>query len=204
MTLRVIGAGLGRTGTMSLKVALEKLLGGRCYHMVEVFSRPDDIPLWHDVVRGGSTGWDAFFEDYVATVDLPGCVFWRELGDAYPDALILLSSRDDAEAWFRSVDDTAFEALRRDPPKGLEAWHAMATDLARIGFTENFSDRDEAIAAYRRWNDEVRAETDPARLIDWRPQDGWGPLCVALGVSVPDEPFPHLNTTSDFRARAGW
>ena len=108
--MRLVGAGLGRTGTMSLKLALEQLLEGRCYHMMEVFGRPDDIPVWHRAVRGEYPDWAAFLRDYDAAVDWPVAAFWRELADAFPDAPVLLSTRRDADAWWTSASETIFRA----------------------------------------------------------------------------------------------
>src|ERR1700756_2132881 len=112
MTLRVVGAGLGRPGTLSLKLALEQLLGGRCYHMIETFERPDDGPVWIAAHAGEAVDWDAFLAEYVATVDWPGCDFWEPLAAANPDALVLLSVRDSAAAWWKSASATIFEALQ--------------------------------------------------------------------------------------------
>jgi Sulfotransferase domain len=126
MSLRMIGAGLGRTGTTSLKAALEQLLGGRCYHMVEVRARPDDAAVWGRAYQGEFPDWADFFDGYVATVDWPAAPFWPELSQAFPDAPILLSVRD-AESWWKSASSTIFVALatyfRPDAPTtGGRAW----------------------------------------------------------------------------------
>ncbi len=199
MSLRVIGAGVGRTGTTSLKLALEHLLGGACYHMYEVFQHPDHIPRWHAIVRGGQPDWNAFYDGYVATVDWPGAAFWRPLHEAYPDALVLLSVRDDPASWFRSVDATINELMMRRPQRNARAWHAMATELLATTFTAVPFDERSATAAYERHNGEVRATVSAERLLEWRVSDGWRPLCERLGLPVPDEPFPHLNTVDDYR-----
>jgi hypothetical protein len=204
MTLRVVGAGLGRTGTHSLQLGLQRLLGGRCYHMLEVFGRPADIPVWHAAARGTAPDWISFLADYDAAVDWPAAAFWSELADTFPDAMVLLSVRDDADAWWRSASRTIFEAIPRlaeDPTIGAQP--AMITDLLASRFTPNWQDEREAKAAYIRHNETVRTSVDPERLVEWRPADGWEPICVALGLPVPDEPFPHVNTTEDFRAMIG-
>src|SRR5512139_2619631 len=105
MGLRIVGAGLGRTGTLSLKLALEKLLGAPCYHMLEVFAHPEHIAVWHTAAQGRPTDWPALFRGYAATVDWPGASFYRELMDAYPDAIVLLSTRD-PDSWWRSASAT--------------------------------------------------------------------------------------------------
>ena len=113
MTFRVVGAGLGRTGTHSLKLALEQLLGGPCYHMSETFGRPADIPVWHAAANGQMPDWPTFLADYTATVDWPACAFWRPLADEYPDAIVLLSTRSSA--------GRVVEERRRHHLQGVEA-----------------------------------------------------------------------------------
>ena len=206
MPLRVVGAGLGRTGTHSLKLALEQLLGGPCYHMMETFGRPDDIPVWHAAINGDPPDWSEFLDEYIATVDWPAAAFWRELADENPDAVVLLSSRSSADAWWTSANDTIFQISQRDvPPEAdiFRAQMAMATDMLTKTFTTNWTDEAEAERAYDAHNAAVRATVDPARLVDWHPGDGWDPICAALSLPVPDEPFPHVNSTADFRAMAG-
>jgi hypothetical protein len=201
MTLRVVGAGLGRTGTHSLKIALEQLLGGPCYHMTEVFGRPDDVPRWQRALDGDPGPWEDIFGGYSAGVDWPESAFWKPLSEAYPDAIILLSTRSSSDAWYASANDTIFEILRRG---GIEdpAWNRMLTDMLSK-FTPDLNDADAVKAAYERHNADVRATAAPERLVDWRPSDGWEPICTALGVAVPDTPFPHVNTTDEFRAMTG-
>src|SRR4051794_39951115 len=111
MTLHVVGAGVGRTGTESLKVALERLLGGTCYHMLEVLPHPEAHQHWAAAASGNMPDWDVVFEGYTAAVDWPAAAFWPEISAAYPEALVLLSVRDSAEHWFRSASDTIFQAM---------------------------------------------------------------------------------------------
>jgi hypothetical protein len=207
MALRVVGAGLGRTGTASLQLALQQLLGGRCYHMGETFGRPDDIPVWHAAVKGSPPDWNAFLAEFVATVDWPACAFWRELSDANPDAIVLLSTRSSADAWWKSANDTIFQVSNRKPqpddPEFVGAQLAMAHDMFSLTFTPNWEDEAAAKRAYEEHNANVRAGVDPARLLEWQPGDGWEPICAALHVPVPTDPFPHVNTTADFRAMIG-
>lgn len=206
MTIQVIGAGLGRTGTLSLKVALEQLLGGPCYHMVELFKHPEHVEVWEQALDGQLPDWDVFFADYRATVDWTGAAFFAELADAYPDAIVLLSTRD-ADEWWRSVRDTTFEQLqsrvdRSDPwERAMAPAREFTIRLLTTRFTPNWSDEDTAKGAFERHNAAVRAAVPPGRLVEWRPGDGWSPICAALGRPVPLDPFPHVNTTADFRAR---
>jgi hypothetical protein len=194
MGLRVVGAGLGRTGTMSLKLALERLLGAPCYHMAEVFAHPEHIPLWHAAARGEAVDWRGLFDGYAAAVDWPVGSFWPEVSAAFPDALILLSTRS-AESWWESASRTIFPISAK---AAGTPWHEMWMELARSRFTPRLDDRDAAVAAYERHNADVRARAPHARLLEWTARDGWAPLCRALGVAVPDEPFPHANSTEEF------
>ena len=207
MTMRVIGSGLGRTGTKSLKEALEILLGAPCYHMMECFQRPDDPPVWERAMTGGTVDWDALLEGYTAAVDWPAAACWKELAGAYPDAIILHSERP-ADAWFRSADRTIFEGFKKpriewDPP-GTNAWWDMAIAMFEQRFTPDFLDRDAAMAAVDAWNADVRATAPADRLVVWETGAGWEPICTALDVPVPDQPFPHTNSTAEFRERAGY
>jgi hypothetical protein len=204
MGLQVVGAGLGRTGTHSLQLALQQLLGGRCYHMVEVFTRPDDIPIWHAAVNGDQPDWNEFLADYNAAVDWPACAFWREISAANPDAVVLLSSRD-TDGWWKSAINTIFAVSDR-PPTGdpqFDAQRSMAHDMFANTFTPNWQDEKEAKRAFEAHNAEVRASVPADRLIDYQPGDGWKPICDKLGLPIPSEPFPHVNSTEDFRAMLG-
>lgn len=196
MSLKVIGAGLGRTGTSSLKLALEMLLGGRCYHMMEIFPRPDDIAVWHAAARDEAVNWDALLGEFTATIDWPACAFWEILSARHPDALILLSTRPAAE-WWKSATETIFPAMQRES----NDWRRMVDAvLARDGFTD-ITDRARCIAAYDAWNARVRARAPATRLLEWQAGDGWAPLCAALDLPVPDAPFPHANSAAEFKAR---
>ncbi len=205
MNLRVVGAGLGRTGTHSLKIAFEQLLGGPCYHMLEVLGRPDQRDAWAAAARGDEIDWASFLADYRATVDWPAAAFWKELSGASPDAVIVLSVRD-SDAWWKSASETIFAVLERGAPpddEGAVDELAMITTLMEKRFTPDWRDRDSAIAAYNAHNDRVRAEAPAAQLVEWRPGDGWAPLCAALGLEEPPMPFPHVNTTDEFRTMTG-
>lgn len=202
MGLKVVGAGLGRTGTHSLKIALEQLLGGTCYHMVEVFPRPEHVPLWHAAILGQQPDWEGMLEGFTATVDWPAAAVWEDLHRAFPDSVVLLSLRDDPAAWWRSFSQTILQVMQRGPAQPEDAWYAMSVDMLRR-FTPDYADEGAAMAAYEDHNQAVRDSVEPGRLIEWRPRDGWGPICRGLGIAEPDEPFPHVNTTDDFKAMAG-
>ena len=198
--LRVVGAGLPRTGTHSLKDGLELLLGGRCYHMAEVFQHPEDVPVWQAVVRDDELDWSSFPPDCVAAVDWPASVFWRELANANPDAVIVLSTRASAAQWWESADATIFPVMRKDSYPEYEEWLAMAKGLMLHEIGEDWDDRAVAEAFYERHNAAVRRDAPADRLLEWRATDGWEPLCAALGLPVPEEPFPHVNTRAEWNA----
>lgn len=200
MALRVVGAGLGRTGTHSLQLALELLLGEPCYHMVEVRGRPGHVDAWRRACEGDVPDWDELFGGYAAAVDWPMATFWAEIAAAFPDAIILHSTRSDAETWFTSASKTILRPRDRDPGDPFtKMWEAVASRT----FDGHETDRDVAIAGYERHNKHVIATAPPERLVAYQPGDGWAPLCRALGRPIPDDPFPHTNTTAEFRQRAG-
>lgn len=202
MSLRVVGAGVGRTGTHSLKLALEQLLGGPCHHMLEVLGNPEgQVPGWTDAIEGRPVDWDTLLDGYKAIVDWPGGAFWRELLAANPDALVLLSVRD-PEAWYRSATDTIFNTFDMAPP-GAGDWMNTVRKLLHDRFSDDFTNKDAMIDAFNRHNEAVRKEAPSAQLLEWTPSDGWEPICDRLGIPVPAEPFPVTNTTDDFRAMLG-
>lgn len=196
MSIKVVGAGLGRTGTMSLKLALERLLAAPCYHMAEVFQHPEHVPLWHQAVRGNMPDWAAMLAGYAAVVDWPAASFYAELSAAYPEAVVVLSLRD-AESWWRSASATIFPATNKI---GSDV-RAMMLDLFGARFTSLLTDRQACIAAYEKHVATVRQTVPAGRLVEWQPSDGWAPLCAALRIPVPDEAFPHENSTDAFKSR---
>ncbi len=211
MGLRVVGAGVGRTGTASLKLALERLLEAPCYNANELGTRHlDHVPLWHEAVRGREPDWDDIYRGYTATVDWPGASFWRELHRAYPNSLVLLSTRATTNEWFRSANATIIEFTRQMGEQEvakwtpeMQAWYSMILDVFETRFTPAPFDEQLAKQAYERHNAEVRAEVPVNRLLEWHPGDGWAPLCERLGVPVPDEPFPNINRTDTWREAMG-
>ena len=201
MSLKVVGAGVGRTGTNSLKLAFEQLLGGRCHHMYEVIEHPDQIPQWTDAIEGRPVDWSTLLAGYSALVDWPGASLWPELTAAYPEALVVLSVRD-PEAWYRSASNSIFLILETAPPE-LRPWFETVVGLLRERFCDQLDQPTAMMDAFERHNAAVRAAIPPARLLEWTPTDGWEPLCERLGLAVPDEPFPVTNTLNDWRGRFG-
>jgi hypothetical protein len=206
MALKIIGAGFGRTGTHSLKLALETLGFAPCYHMVEVFTHPGHSGQWEAIARGGKPDWDALLGGYKAGVDWPVCHFWRELAQAYPNAKIILTERD-AEGWYRSIADTIFEFIGRgtaDQTDPMRLAQASVADFVAFGVEQAFGnriDKQHVIDVYRRHNETVKREAPKDRLLVYDVPQGWKPLCDFLGVAVPDVPFPKVNTTEEFRNR---
>ena len=195
MALQVIGAGLGRTGTLSLKLALEHIGIGPCYHMTELMAQASRrLPPWFGVIQG-APDWDAIFDGFVATVDYPTCTYWRELAEFYPEAKVVLSMRS-AESWYQSIRSTIFS------PQAIDQLLASPIREFFMGavfgsFVEHLDDRDTMIAYYNRWNAEVIAGLPPERLLVHEAKQGWEPLCRFLGVPVPAEPYPRVNSKED-------
>ena len=201
MALTVIGAGFPRTGTASLKAALEELGLGRCYHMSEVFDKPDHWTCWSDAADGKPVDWDFVFEGYGATTDAPACLFYKSIAEHYPDAKVLLSVRD-ADRWFESTQTTILSPLIAQRFANLPP--AMVTMLHKIGWHPDdpeTHDRDYMVGRMTAHNEEVKRTIAPDRLLIFNPADGWAPLCAFLDLPVPDTPFPHVNSSEEFRER---
>lgn len=204
MVMQVIGAGFGRTGTMSLKLALEELGFAPCYHMYEVFAHPGHAEIWHAAAKGAAADWRDFLKDYKAAVDWPVCHFWRELAETFPDAKILLTERDE-DAWYKSILQTIFDVMNRsdefanDPVRGPQM--RMARYVVKEKTFAGRTDRDSALAVYRAHNEAVKRAFPRERLLVYDVGEGWAPLCEFLGVAVPASPFPRTNSTEEFRAR---
>ncbi len=197
MGLKVIGSGLGRTGTKSMQTALNMLGVGPTHHMVEVFAHPESIPLW--VAAGqGKPDWDAIFDGYGAMVDYPGAAYWRELAAYYPDAKVLHTVRD-PDKWFDSTQATIFA-----PGSAVDAQEGPM-----VPFFESFMgalrhhlhDRAYMTDYFQRHTEAVKAAIPPERLLVFEVGEGWERLCRFLGVPVPSEPYPSENSTAEFQAR---
>jgi hypothetical protein len=204
MALKVIGAGFGRTGTLSLKTALEKLGFGPCYHMMEVFSRPQHVAMWHRLAFEHSMDWDLLFDGFRATVDWPAARWWREIVAHYPEAKVLLSVRD-PEAWYKSMTATIYQPMKSPAPADAPELVRLQTEMVRksiLGetFDHRFEDKAHAIEVFTRHTQEVRGAIESARLLVFDVREGWAPLCRFLEVPVPDEPFPRLNDTATTQA----
>jgi hypothetical protein len=213
--VKVIGVGFGRTGTMSLKAALERLGAGPCFHMIDLIVGEDRdrlIPKWASVADG-EADWQDVFEGWQATVDWPAAARWREICDAFPDAPVLLNVRE-FEPWYRSMENTIRaakvtppEQLQQDanrPPPNPLLWQVIDRLIWEGDFQGRFEDKDWVREMYDARIAEIKATIPPERLTVWElGVDGWEPLAAMLGVAVPDEPFPRLHDTAEFRSEFG-
>src|SRR5579864_5669016 len=194
MAIRVIGAGFGRTGTMSLKVALEDLGFGPCYHMLEVFGKPRAVELWQAAAEGKPVDWDELFAGYNAAVDWPVCAFYDQLMQVYPEAKVLLTVRS-PESWYESVMNTIYPISTRPVPADdpLTSDHRRMVDtlIWQGTFGGQVEDKQHAIAVYERHNRGVKERVPAGKLLVYEVKEGWEPLGRFLSVPVPaDKPFP--------------
>jgi hypothetical protein len=201
MPLEIIGPGFGRTGTNSLKIALEYLGFGPCHHMFEVRDNPELLPAWEAAARGEAVDWSEVFDRYRAQVDWPGARYWRELVRHFPKAKVVLTVRDPDE-WFDSVQTTIvpFVAARgkhASPHVNAIAEMAYRTIVPPI-FNDRMSEREYAIKIFKRHIAEVQAEIPAHRLLVFDLRDGWEPLCAFLEVDAPEIPFPRTNSSKEF------
>jgi hypothetical protein len=201
--LDVIGAGFGRTGTLSLKSALERLGFGPCHHMVELIENAEQISRWRRLADGETPEWDAVFRGYRSTADWPSVRFWRETTDHFPQAKVILTVRD-PRRWYESVAQTIHQAEAGPAPADpvMAQMRRVVHDLLWVGeFDGRFEDMDHAIEVFNEHNEAVRREISADRLLVFEVAQGWEPLCAFLDVPVPDEPFPRTNDRQEFADR---
>jgi hypothetical protein len=200
--MRLIGAGLGRTGTRSLKDALELVGFVPCYHMREIADHADHAQTWLAAARGQEVDFDTVLGGFAACVDWPACAFWRELMVTYPEAPVLLSVRPPGE-WLASFDATIRALLLRprNPDVPPVRWDMTREVIVERTFGGRIDDDAAVVDAYERHNAQVIAEVPSERLLVFNVSEGWGPLCRFLGCEVPGEPFPRGNETAAFQAR---
>lgn len=204
MGLKVIGAGFGRTGTLSLKLALERLGFVKCYHMFEVFQNPDHFALWRAAGRGEPTDWDVLFEGYQAAVDWPTCNFWEDQLQSYPDAKVILTERD-PDTWYESVMNTIYPSsleMRDSDDPAVQPGVCMAFELIWDGlFDGRMEDRAHVIACYEAHNQRVKDAVPTEQLLVLDPGEGWTSLCAFLNAPIPDDDYPNTNSTVEFHER---
>jgi hypothetical protein len=199
MALKVIGAGFGRTGTRSLKVALEELGFGRCYHMIEVMKNPDHFKYWAEIMEGGKADWEALFNGYQAATDWPVATYYRDLMAVYPDAKIILTVRD-PESWHVSIMNTLYQISRRFNkftriiPSVHQFLNAMEKAIWEGVFHNKVEDKAHAVKVFKDHIEEVKRMVPKERLLIFEARHGWEPLCAFLDVPVPvNKPYPHEN-----------
>ncbi|OZJ04038.1 hypothetical protein BZG36_03570 [Bifiguratus adelaidae] len=208
MTIEVFCTGFGRTGTNSIKEALE-ILGYPCFHILEIIEAGKDPQAWVDAAEGKKVDWDAYFEGYTAVCDWPAVTFYKELIDHYPNAKIIHSVRD-GEKWYESARNTIYEASTMRPsfpmslltPTRIEKLRQMTKKVIwERSFDNRFQDKQYAIRKMEEHTQNVLEYKGKENVLIFRVQDGWEPLCAFLGEPVPDVPFPHTNDTKMFRER---
>lgn len=195
--MKVVGTGLGRTGTKSMQTALNMLGVGPCHHMYEVFAHPESMALWVEAGKG-KPQWDLIFRDYQSVVDYPGAAFWREISAHYPDAKVLHTVRD-PDKWFESTQATIFAP---GSPVFSDGPHAEFFRTVIAPFHDHIHDREFMTAYFRKHTQEVLESIDPKRLLVFEVGEGWNRLCAFLGVPVPTEPYPSENSREAFAANA--
>lgn len=195
MTLAVIGAGMGRTGTYSLNLALELLGLGPCHHMADVNTSPEQKAQWRAAGRGELPDWDVAYTGYNSAVDWPTAHFWRELAAHFPMARIVLTTRD-PDAWYTSMTETIFKTMG---PGNDPASFGVAV-VGNVVFGGRLNDRAHALEVYAAHNAAVKAAIPPERLLVYDVREAWAPLCAFLGKPVPADPFPRTNSTGEFKA----
>lgn len=215
--MKMIGAGFGRTGTMSLKAALERLTGEPCFHMIDLIAgenKQADLANWIKIADGEPVDWTEVFDGWSATVDWPAASRWEEIAAAFPDAPVLLNVRD-FDGFYKSCENTIVavklaaragtlpQDASRDAP-APELWGVIEKLMWQGDFQGRFEDKEWVRGMYHERIERIKDEVPAERLIVWElGRDGWEPLADALGVPVPDEPFPHLHDTNEFRTEFG-
>jgi hypothetical protein len=212
--MKLIGAGMPRTGTLTQKMSLEMLGLGPCYHMVNVLADLEQAELW-DQALAGEPRWEEIFNGFQSTVDWPGGYFYRELAEFYPDAKVLLSVRD-PESWERSMRQTVWSVRNGESLIRLLSSAQACVNPQWRGFLKMIdgllwqgegtfagvnTEPQQMIERMERHNAEVQATIPPERLLVWKVTDGWEPLCEFLGVPVPGVPVPHINDRTEFLNR---
>lgn len=205
MPLKVIGAGFGRTGTNSLKVALEQLGFGPCHHMKEVGPSLEQINWFDQVSKGEIVDWNRVFAKFGSAVDWPAAAYYQELAALYPESKVILSVRD-VDAWYDSVAETIYP-IGQSVPRWLK-WLvppikrlvAMVNRVVWDGaFEGRFEDRSFAISVFNQHILEVQKNIPADRLLIHSAKEGWEPMCEFLNVPVPDTPYPKVNEAKELK-----
>jgi hypothetical protein len=213
--MKVLGVGFGRTGTLSLKAALEEIGAGPCFHMLDLIqgeNKERDLPYWVKIANDEPVDWHEVFEPWEATVDWPAASKWRELIDVFPDVPVLLNVRE-FDGFYESCKNTILAVklaaqrgeIQQDTNREMpapELWGVIEKLIWQGDFQGRFEDKEWVRQMYYDRIEEIK-NTVPERLTVWELGDGWGPICEMLGVEEPDKPFPHLHDTNEFRSEFG-
>ena len=199
MSISVIGAGFGRTGTLSLKSALETLGYDKCHHMIEVIRQPGEADKWLQAIDAETVDWDNLLAGYQATVDWPACHFYKSLADYYPQAKVLLSVRD-PQQWFESISATTLRVIRKAmAAAGSQEQKNLGTELVvKAAFGGEIDDPEHGIKMFNQHTKAVIDAIDPERLLVFDVRQGWEPLCEFLDKPVPTTDFPRVNSRDEF------
>lgn len=213
MALQVIGTGQGRTGTMSLKLALEELGFNKCYHMyVLIEEHPEDVVYFEKAERGEKVDWDELFKGYLSAVDFPVIRYYKDIVAKYPDAKIIHTTRD-FESWFESMTKTIFWAMQPGPGRMLKMMVRLPFSsqlrkqlrvlkyngmMVRKVFGNNLKDKAKIKEVFTQYNKEVLETIPKERLLSFDVKSGWEPLCKFLNVPIPSTPFPKVNSSNEF------
>lgn len=205
MPLKIIGAGFGRTGTLSMVRALEEPKFFPCHHMVETRKNPSELPYWRPTLDGSIVDWRKLFNGYQARIDWPGAAYWKKLSTAFPASKVILTIRD-PEQWYESFLATIHISMGRgrwDYNDGHQrAVSKLAYEILCVGIFENrTTDKDFMISRFLKHRDEVVNSIEPRRLLEFDISEGWSPLCGFLEVETPDTDFPRGKSTQDFRTK---
>ena len=205
LMIQIVGAGMGRTSTMSLKQALEMLGFAPCHHMTEMRNVPQTSDGWRRAALGEAVDFAALLAGYQASCDWPSAAFWRQILQRFPAAKVILTERPE-EQWWQSISNTIFKSLRLPPAEDATPERLAQREMAKAviidgTFGGEVDDREHVLRIYRAHNAAVKAEVPPERLLVFDGGQGWAPLCAFLGVPVPEAPYPNTNTTEDFQAR---
>jgi hypothetical protein len=215
MSLQIIGTGVGRTGTHSLKLALEQLGFGKCYHMVELFQYPENLTYFEKAERGEEVDWDKLFTGYNSAVDYPVSRYYKQIIAKYPGAKIIHTVRD-PESWYQSAMETIFWASKPSIGRMLSLMVKMpfsSTIRKRLPvfkyngnlvdnvFGKDLKNKEAVIKKYNEINAETLNFIPKDRSLVYDVKTGWEPLCAFLNVPVPATPFPRSNIRDDFKIR---
>ncbi len=205
MALKVIGAGFGRTGTLSLKVALEQLGYGPCHHMKEVMLNNDQAEWFSQASKGVEVDWHEVFNKYSSAVDWPAAAYYQELADSFPDAKIVLGVRD-PDAWYESVENTIFRVIPNFPkwvrfifPRSDKVFNMIEKTIWQGEFSGQFEDKGAAIQVFNERIETIKKMFPPERLLIHTSKDGWEPLCEFLDVEIPETPYPWVNDSAKIK-----